>query len=978
MSDDDAFGDYLQRDAILAGLPARRASALLYLIESRSAQLSARARQQANPLQTADQVRQRDLAFLEAFATGAEPPRVPRIQDLERQATGWAELVPPSPRIRAALARRLGEKYAFTRTAVPALRDALGLDQEPVREAFQQLHGQPIESIYTNRPRARDRLRWFLSGLAGRIENLPPFWIAYTLTLTETVGATVLALPIAVAGLGPLPGVVLLVVLGLINVLTIAWIAESVSRSSRVRYGPGFLGQVVEDYLGPVAAVVLSVGVFVFCFVLLQVFYVGFGTSLHDVTGVPAVVWVVLLFGLGIVFLRRGSLDATVASSLVVAVVNVAVVITLAAVAFAHARPGNLLYVDIPVLDGRPLDKAIIGVVFGVILTAYFGHQSVSTCARVSLQRDPSSRSLMGGAVAAQLTAIVLYSVFVLAVNGAIDPQTLAATQGTALAPLADRVGPVVYVLGAVFVLLGMGMGSIQLSVFLFNLIKERLPTATQTVLLLPRRQGRALFAARRRGPELAVTYLGLEGGFARFRLDAVGTDRTERLDHVVRDGSWPLLDESSPLRQRFPELEREHGSVTVAVLDADPQAARVRITTSRRLSYEGSRDPVGVDLADVIGLAPEEAEVVGVLVREGPMVVDHLAVRLGRPAAETQDLLDAMVTRGFLTERIDASSTRYAVQHATRPGRGSAAALLTDNPDADPAAPAAASPAAATAPAGPTPPAVPSGRPRPAWLEAVVAHPAGSFVFCVVPIVGAFLLACFSLLSGAGSFTGLLGLIGIVVVPILGGILPGLMLYAARRRGEFVPSTVLGFLGNRALLVVIYLVFLASILVHGVVVWTAPVPRLVALAVSATMIVVTVIMLRTARRRLTVEIRTERGRTHLSAVLDGRPHVAGWRVSTPAGTHDVDAADTEIDDADSIRRIEVRPRPGQPRPGQLKVWAHQLTADGDSEGQNGEASVVQGDHAQTFDLAVTRGEAVVDLVDDDPLVQLSLRRPGP
>jgi hypothetical protein len=118
--------------------------------------------------------------------------------------------------------------------------------------------------------------------------------------------------------------------------------------------------------------------------------------------------------------------------------------------------------------------------VFGVILTAYFGHLSVSTCGRVVMQRDPSGRSLLWGTVAAQGTAMLLYCLFVVSVNGAVAPPVLADELGTALAPLAAAVGPVVHVLGSLLATLSLGMASVHFSLALFNLTREWLPTGRQ------------------------------------------------------------------------------------------------------------------------------------------------------------------------------------------------------------------------------------------------------------------------------------------------------------------------------------------------------------------------------------------------------------------------------------------------------------------------------------------------------------------
>ena len=59
-----------------------------------------------------------------------------------------------------------------------------------------------------------------------------------------------LALPIAVAGVGPLPGVAIIVVLGLLNVLTVAAVAETFARTSSVRWRGAYFGRVVRGYLG--------------------------------------------------------------------------------------------------------------------------------------------------------------------------------------------------------------------------------------------------------------------------------------------------------------------------------------------------------------------------------------------------------------------------------------------------------------------------------------------------------------------------------------------------------------------------------------------------------------------------------------------------------------------------------------------------------------------------------------------------------
>src|SRR2546427_4444275 len=61
-----------------------------------------------------------------------------------------------------------------------------------------------------------------------------------------------------------------------------------------------------------------------------------------------------------------------------------------------------------------------------------------------------------------QTCALPIYSIWVFAVNGATPHQRLAGETGTMLVPLGEVAGPAVLVMGAIFAILAMGMGSVQ------------------------------------------------------------------------------------------------------------------------------------------------------------------------------------------------------------------------------------------------------------------------------------------------------------------------------------------------------------------------------------------------------------------------------------------------------------------------------------------------------------------------------------
>src|SRR5262249_10158471 len=151
--------------------------------------------------------------------------------------------VPDNPRLRAAVARLLGQNYRFTRRRTRGIRRALGLDEPAVQHAYERQDGEPLERIYAPQGRPSERPRWVLLGVGKWLDRLPPFWFAFAFALTETVGMSILALPIALARVGPLPGIALLAIIGAINLLTVISQAEAVVRSGTIRYRHAFFGR---------------------------------------------------------------------------------------------------------------------------------------------------------------------------------------------------------------------------------------------------------------------------------------------------------------------------------------------------------------------------------------------------------------------------------------------------------------------------------------------------------------------------------------------------------------------------------------------------------------------------------------------------------------------------------------------------------------------------------------------------------------
>jgi amino acid permease len=627
------------RGEVLGGLPAQRARTLLYLIESRTAHLVARSRRAMLWDQTDRAAQQEDLEFLEAFAAGKDPPLKPTIQDLERFAPQWQTLVPENPALRASLAKLLGEKYSLDRRAIPNLRRVLALDDPATRQAFQRQQLQALESIYAPRTTLAERLRWLQSKLAGRLESLPPFWTAFSLTLTETVGVGILALPIALAGVGPLPGVVLIVLMGLINLLTIAYMTEAVARSGDIRFGNAYFGRLVSDLLGRNGSILLRVCLVMIYALALLAFFIGISTTLADAIGLPAIAWTVLIFLVNIYFLRKESLDATISAALLVGFVNIGLILAICLITFPAVKMEYLTWVRLPFQQGKPFDPSFLALVFGTILLAFFGHTSMGICAKVVLQRDSSGRSLIWGSLTAQIAAIVLYSAWVLAVNGAIAPQVLAVQRGTSLVPLAKELGPAIGVLGSSFVILAMGMGSIHYSLGFYNLMREWLPARRQPESTS---QGRLNAlppseAGREEGFTVSGQMPSMEedlqpAGLSPVNLLDLPEDQRRLVEIMLRLGETTAE-----------ELASQSGSSQASVQDALQALARQGFVLST-ITPQGNRH--------LVRLSP----------RRGAHLPDHLwqALEIPPPAEDKPEDRSARKPASLLQELLQSSAIRF------------------------------------------------------------------------------------------------------------------------------------------------------------------------------------------------------------------------------------------------------------------------------------------------------------------------------
>ncbi len=957
MAADDEFDQLFTPAEVLGGFSAKRARLLLFQIESRTAYLMMQSRRTVNLYLTEEVAEQQNLAFFEALADGREPPVRPTILDLERYAPQWQSLVPHNLALQATLAHLLGEKYRFIQQDIPQIRAAVGLDSEGVQQTFQHQYHQSLEVIYARQPGPFAWMRWQWNKLGTWLENLPPFWTAYALTFTETVGASILALPIALAGLGPLPGVVILFVMGVINTLTIAAMAEAVTRSGSIRYQGGYLGRLVGNYLGRPGSILLTTTVVAFTFMILFAYYLGFSLTLAAATPIPTEVWAGVIFLLGVYFVRQKTLQATVTSALVIGAINLVLVLILSLLALGHFRLEHLLYVHVPFLNGTAFEPALLGLVFGVAFTAYFGHFSVNSCARTVLQRDPSGRSLTWGCVAAQASVLVLYILWVVAVNGAIAPRVLIGFSGTALGPLTTLVGPAVILLGTVYAILAMGMASIHFSLALFFTVREWIPGQARHTLVLGRRQGKLIFTPRGKfDVSLTLSYLGLKadatqfsGSYSQFRLDIQQEGETRHFEIGIQT-TWEA---SNVLAEVTPKLD-----LLLKIVAASSESVRVQVLTSMRIVYEGNWDTVGLDLLEMAdSLATPDTVLIRWLADRKQASVEEVASFLDQTEQASQVMLNHLVEQGALWEAREQGQTLYSVHFAARRRRQAIPAIWQALDD----------------------PGKMAGRRHDASMrkgmrlrrmKELVQGEYGRFWLGLSPLILLFLLTEWLLVKRLESFSQVVGFVGVVAVPVVAGAFPVLLLLASRRKGEYVPGFVLRFLAHPVVVGAIYLISVGILFLHGLLIWQDPFQRVLALLVGIVVLGTTYLMVRQGAftRRLVIEIRqdaAEEGTGTFRVIDSGRGATqASVRLGYADGERTYQGAIGAISEFPTLSSATFHLRDISAQ--ELLVWLHRVTAEGYSHHLPALVKVSWGKAIQEFHVDGSGNQFVFRLRDGE------------
>jgi hypothetical protein len=787
-------GEFLSREEVLGGLPARRARTLLFLIEQQSALHACEREVGTMALLGERSAEARELEWIEAFALGRDAPRTTSIREIEAAAGRWAPLVAESAEVRAATLHLLAERHRLHYKRVPGIRDALGADDPRVAEAFQRQTEKPLETIWAARIGGLDRLRWAFSAPGVWLERAPPFWAAAALTFLLSMGQTVVVIPIAVATVGPLAAVASIAVFGLLSLAATAAVAEAAARNGEVRFRAGFFGRLVTSTLGPSAGAVPSLlGIAGVALPTVSAF-IGLALLLHLAVPLPAELWVLLLGALAIAVPLASRRTASFGGLMAFGLVSIALLGVLSILALVDgALSGGL---TVPGL-GPPGDIGLdvgLGVIIGVLLGSYADPVYTVQIGRIVLPRDPDGTEYVRGSVAGMLAFVLLTAAFSAALIFSVPVGELAGEQGSALDTVADELGPAAVILGVV---IGIGLFGIRLygnAIALFDFVAEQLPGRPATRVVLPAGRGRVLLMrpGHEQATRLALAYLGMRGSRAQLELTLSGTGSP-------KTSAVPL---PAPGAERA--LDAGPEELSVEVLAADERVLHLGLRTSMTVSYDGELELIGPGVAESL-LAGDDAPLARWLLREGEADAADAARRFGWSEEEAAARLEAMADAGR-ARRLEGGN--YVAQMAARRGRQLDPELWTRVADGE---------------AERRPEAEGGG-----LLQRALSSPTTRAVISSVPTAALAVIAAALIVAGTASVSGPIRIVGVVAIATISGVLPPMLVLAARRRSD-VTTASSRVLAGTALMALTGLVAIAVLVLHATVLWSDPGERILA-----------------------------------------------------------------------------------------------------------------------------------------------------
>lgn len=280
-----------------------------------------------------------------------------------------------------------------------------------------------------------------------------------------TIGAGVLGVPYAIAQVGILPGLALLLFIGLLMMGVNLMVGDIAMRTAGDHQLPGF----AEAYLGWWGKWAMTAVIYLSFLGAILVYIIGEGETLAALFGGSPFAWSTGFFLVGSFFVALG-LRTIKTVELFLSMGLLAVVLLIALRSAPH--------VDVRLWQTADWTKLFVP--YGVLVFAYSGAASVPEAWSIMKNRE---RQFQKAIVIAGSIVIAVYAIFTLTVVGV----TGSATTEIATIGLGKTVGPMAYILGNLFAAIAMGTVFLIVTTAMRDSLAWdfRVPRVLATVLVL-------------------------------------------------------------------------------------------------------------------------------------------------------------------------------------------------------------------------------------------------------------------------------------------------------------------------------------------------------------------------------------------------------------------------------------------------------------------------------------------------------------
>lgn len=313
-----------------------------------------------------------------------------------------------------------------------------------------------------------------------------------TYTIAGTmIGAGILALPASMAVSGFFPGMVSIVIIGIVSIFTALYIVETLLRTEGELHMPAL----TEKYLGRIGLVVIFLGIMLYIYGALAGYLSAGGSLIYELSGgkIPFFLGTVIYFivSTGIVYF---GLRITGITELLLFSLMIVFVITVMGMTVPHLQPELVLDADWGALPS----------ISGIVLFAYAGHVIIPTIAR-GMKHD--SKGLVIAVIAGLVLPMAIYLLWSLVFSMAIPRGTAGETVPysetvtlfqakhygqPATIPLGHLIGGPVVLIGSIFAILstftsylGFGISSVDCWLDLPSKRKEGIPRLSALLLTM-------------------------------------------------------------------------------------------------------------------------------------------------------------------------------------------------------------------------------------------------------------------------------------------------------------------------------------------------------------------------------------------------------------------------------------------------------------------------------------------------------------